>query len=385
MGVQLNAAQREAQRYFREFAMEHVAPAASRIDIEQKLAPELIVQLARAGLLAALVPAELGGKPLDFISYGLLHEELGRACSSTRSLITVHSMVCHAVDRWGSSEQRTTWLSALARGEVIGAFALSEPNAGSDTAAIETNVTRTDGGFRLNGRKTWITCGQLAGLFLVFGKLQGAPCALLVPGDCPGLSRRPIFGMLGCRGSMLAELTFEDCDLPESALLGRPGFGLSHVAQSALDNGRYSIAWGCVGLLRACVEASVAHATQRKQSGGPLSEQPLIRRLLTNMLTDLKAARLLCWSAALARNAKDPNSLLEVALAKYYASTAATRVAADAVQVHGALGCSAESAVERWYRDAKIMEIIEGSTQIQQSLIAAHASELLDGDHEWGR
>ncbi len=383
MGVRLNAAQRELQRHYREFAAEHVTPAASRFDSEQKLAPELIVELARGGFLAALVPADFGGKPVDFVSYGLMHEELGRACSSTRSLITVHSMVCLAIDRWGTREQRTTWLPALARGDSIAAFALTEPNAGSDTSAIETNLTRTSGGFRLNGKKTWITCGQLAGVFLVFAKLEGAPCALLVPGDTPGFSRQPIFGMLGCRASMLAELTFDDCEIPESALLGRPGFGLSHVAQSALDNGRYSIAWGCVGLLRACVEASVAYANERRQSGAAIVDQPLVRRLLTNMVTELKAARLLCWSAALARSAKHPNSLLEVALAKYYASTAAARVAADAVQVHGARGCSDRYAVERWYRDAKIMEIIEGSTQIQQSLIAAHASELLDSDEEW--
>jgi alkylation response protein AidB-like acyl-CoA dehydrogenase len=336
--------------------------------------------MADAGWFGAMIPSTFGGSPLDFVSYGLLHEEVGRACSSTRCLLTVHSMVSSAIVRWGSPEVGAAWLPRLARGECLGAFALSEPNVGSDASAVETQIVRSGAGYVVNGTKRWITCGQVAGLFLVFGKLEGANVAVLVPRDSPGVTLRPIPGLLGCRAAMLAQLELRDCTLPENSLLGGRGFGLSHVALAALDIGRYSIAWGSLGLLRACLEASVRYTNERKQFGVAIGEHQLVRHLISDMLTEFKAARLLCLDAGWQREAGDPDSILAVTMAKYYASTAAMRAAANAVQLHGANGCSHEFQVERYFRDAKVMEIIEGSSQIQQLMIAKHASGSLDFD-----
>ena len=282
-------------------------------------------------------------------------------------------MAAYALQRCGSKALKEKLLPRLARGEMIGAFAVSEPGVGSDAAHPETTATATPEGYRLDGRKKWITFGERADIFLLLAASDKGPIAFLVDADTPGLTVTPIRGMLGTRGSMIAELKLDGCDVPAERRIGKEGLGFTMVISTALDLGRFSVACGCVGMLRACLEASVAHSATRQQFGSEIREHQLVRRLVTDMLTSLRCAELLCQRAGKLRDERAPNALAETMVAKYYASTAARRAADDAVQLQGALGCSQESDVERFYRDAKVMEIIEGSNQIQQITIADFA------------
>ncbi len=309
---------------------------------------------------------------MDMVTFGLLNEELGRGCSSLRSLLTVHSMVIQAVQRWGRREIKERWLPKLASGEAIGAFALSEPDVGSDASAIQARATATPEGYLLNGRKKWITSGQIADLFLVFARYEERPCAFLVERERAGLTILPLKGLLGLRASMPAELHFQQCLIPKSSLVGGEGFGVSAVAASALDLGRYSVACGCVGLAQACLDAVLSYTENRRQFGVELKEHQLVQQMVTNMLVTVQAARLLCYHAGALKDQGDPRMIMQTWSAKYFASRTAMRAASDAVQLHGANGCSNAYPVQRYFRDAKIMEIIEGSTQIQQVTIARY-------------
>jgi glutaryl-CoA dehydrogenase (non-decarboxylating) len=370
MKIELTLQQQELKSEFRTFVDREIIRCADKCDREEYTSPELIKKLAQKGYLGALLPKEIGGREMDAISYGILNEEIGRGCSSLRSLLTVHNMVCQALIKWGSKSQKEYWLPKLATGEKIAAFALSEPNVGSDAKNIETTATISGDSYILNGQKKWITYGQIADVFLVFAQWEGKPSAFLVEKDSPGLSVVPIFGMLGTRASMLAELHFDNCLIPQENLVCRPGFGFSHVASSALDYGRYSVAWGCVGIAQACLEACIKYTSERKQFNVYLKDHQLIRQMISEAIVNIKAARLLCYQAGYLKDIGDPRSIVETSIAKYFSSTMATKVANDAVQIHGGNGCSSEYPVQRYLRDTKIMEIIEGSTQIQQITIA---------------
>ncbi len=369
MILDLTPEQRAAREQFRTFAAERIAPFANAWDAQEAIPRELIAALGARGWLGSVLPSEDGGAGFDRITYGLLTEEIGRACSSSRSLLTVHDMVGHALRRWGKPEAKERFLQPLARGERIGAFALSEPNVGSDAAAIETRAVEDGESFILDGRKKWTTFGQIADLFLVFAKVTGQPAAFLVERDTPGLSVLPIHGMLGTRASMLAELHFDGCRVPRASMLGKPGFGISHVAATALELGRYSVACGSVGILQACLAASQDYAADRVQFGLPLAKHPLIRAMLTEMIANVRAGRLLCLRAGFLQERSDPAAFAETMVAKYFCSVVAAKGASDAVQIHGANGCGPDSSVARYLRDAKMMEIIEGSTQIQELAI----------------
>jgi glutaryl-CoA dehydrogenase (non-decarboxylating) len=370
--IEFTDEQAEARAGFRSFVDAEVLPHADGFDREERFPRALIEEAARRGYLGAALPEEYGGGAMDAITYGLLNEEVGRGCSSMRSLLTVHGMVAHALLKWGGKGLRARWLPRLAAGEKIAAFALTEPNVGSDARSVETSARQSGECYVLDGRKQWITFGQAADLFLVFAQCEGRPAAFLVERDSPGLAVEPVFGMLGVRASMLAELRLEGCRVPRENLVGREGFGFSHVASTALDLGRYTVAWGCVGIAQGCLEVSLRHAAVRRQFGVPLKDHQLVRQMLTDMLTGAKAARLLCCRAGFLRGRRAPEAVMETSIAKYFASTAASKAAADAVQLHGAYGCSAASPVQRYLRDAKIMEIIEGSTQMQQITIAEY-------------
>lgn len=333
----------------------------------------MIEGLAQRGYLGALLPEGVGGAGMDMVTFGLLNEEVGRACSSVRSLLTVHSMVSRALLKWGSREQKERWLPRLASGRTIAAFALTEPEVGSDAQSIQTTAAAAGEAYVLDGRKKWVSFGQVAGLFLVFARSEGGPAAFLVERESPGLAARPLSGALGVRASMLAELHLSECRVPRQNLLGGVGAGISHVASAALDYGRYSVAWGCVGITQACLEACLRYTGERKQFGVYLKEHQLVQRMIARMATGVKAARLLCWRAGSLKEAGDPQSIIETSVAKYFASTTAGRAAGDAVQIHGANGCGGEYPVQRYLRDAKVMEIIEGSTQIQELTIARHS------------
>jgi glutaryl-CoA dehydrogenase (non-decarboxylating) len=373
-----------ARREFRAFADRAVAPLADRRDREQKLEAAVVRELAAQHLLAAELAAEHGGRGLDALGLGLLMEELGRSCSSVRSLATVHGMVAHTLARWGTREQRETWLPRLGRGEWLAALAVTEPLAGSDLASVQTRAVRDGDDYVVTGDKRWITCGQIADGFLVLAASDAGPIALLVRSDAPGLAIEPIHGMLGTRGSMLAALQLRACRVPATAVVGRPGLGLSWIIATALDHGRFTVAWGAVGIAQACLEASLRHAMSRSQFGAPLVEHQLVRRMLSEMTADTRAARLVCLHAARLRQSRHTDSVAETSLAKHVAARTAMRVAHDAVQIHGALGCSDERSVERHFRDAKVMEIIEGSNEMHQIHITDLAIadlSALDADH----
>ncbi|MBW4636664.1 MAG: acyl-CoA dehydrogenase family protein [Gloeocapsa sp. UFS-A4-WI-NPMV-4B04] len=372
MKIELNPQQKNAKATFRAFVDEQIVPYADQCDREERTPLNLIQKLAQKGYLSAVIPQESGGSGMDMITFGLLNEELGRGCSSLRSLLTVHSMVAHALLKWGSRFQKEYWIPKLASGEVIAAFALSEPNVGSDAKSVETTATFSGDSYILNGQKKWITYGQIADIFLVFANCEGKPSTFLVEKNTPGLTIAPISGMLGVRASMLAELHLDNCQIPQENLVCRQGFGFSHVAASALDYGRYSVAWGCVGIAQACLEACIKYTSQRKQFGVYLKEHQLIRQMISEAIANIKAARLLCYQAGYLKEIGDPKSIIETSIAKYFASTIVNKVANDAVQIHGGNGCSSEYPVQRYLRDAKIMEIIEGSTQIQQITIAEY-------------
>lgn len=336
---------------------------------------EAVRQLADRGYLGAVVPADKGGPGFDSVEFGLLNEELGRGCSSLRSLLTVHSMVALTISRWGTEALKAQWLEKLGQGQAIGAFALTEAEAGSDAREIRTEAIESGDDFVLTGHKKWITFGQIADLFLVFARNQRGHSAFVLERNTPGLTISPVHGMLGTRASMMAELRLEQCRVPKRNLAGALGFGLSHIASSALDCGRYSVAWGCVGIGQACLESCLQYASRRKQSGALLREHQLVQRMITQMVAGVKAARLLCYHAGQLRDAGDPASIIETSVAKYFACKTAAEIARDAVQIHGANGCSSEYPVERFYRDAKIMEIIEGSNEIQEITIAQSACQ----------
>ncbi|MBB6171871.1 hypothetical protein HNR23_001931 [Nocardiopsis mwathae] len=364
---------------FRAFADTEIAPHAAEFDREQRIPTELVKRLAAEGFLGAVLPTEAGGPGMDMVTFGVLHEEVGRACSSVRSLLTVHSMVAFAVNRWGTAEQRAAWLPGLADGTALGAFCLTEPGAGSDAGRIAATAERTGGGFVINGTKKWITAGQTADVYLVFAKAPNGMSAFLVDRATPGLRVKPLHDIMGTRGSMLAELEFRDCEVGSRALLGPEGMGLSLVGTGALDIGRYSVACGSVGISQACVEACAAHTARRVAGSAPLREHQLIRRMLSDMVTGLEAGRLLCRRAGALKDEGDPATVMATWTAKYFASTAAVSAASDAVQIHGASGFGAGAAVGRYYRDAKVMEIIEGSSQIQQLTIAEQAFQAAAG------
>jgi glutaryl-CoA dehydrogenase (non-decarboxylating) len=372
MTATLSSQHTVAKAAFRDFVDEHLAPFADEFHRTQSTPPEIVQKLAEQGYLGLSIPEQFGGGGGDLVTLGLLAMELGRGCSSIRSLLTVHSMVAHAILRWGSKEQKETWLPRLARGERIAALALSEPDVGSDANAVKTRIADDGGDLVVNGRKTWITYGQMANLFLVFGRAADGPVAVLIERERAGFASEPIFDMLGIRASMTATLRIEECRVPGANLVGRRGLGISHVAGAALDLGRYTVACGCAGILEACLEASVAYTNTREQFGVLLKEHQLVRRMVSDMVTDHHAARLLCLEAGRLRDMRDPGALAATSIAKYFASTAAMRAASNAVQIHGANGCSASYPLQRYMGDAKIMEIIEGSTQIQQITLAEY-------------
>jgi alkylation response protein AidB-like acyl-CoA dehydrogenase len=358
----------------RAFVDTHIMPVADAYDRRGAVPEELQERIGEAGLWAPFLPAELGGQDLDLVTLGQVHEEVGRGCSSVRSLLTVHTMLTWALLRWGSPAQIEQWAPSLATGAVRGAFCLSEPaGGGSDTAGIRTTAVQHSGGWRLSGRKKWITGGQRADLFLVFARTETSVIALLVPRRSPGVRVIPLEDVLGTRASLIAELEFDDVRLGPDALLGPSSFASGMVLSGTLDLGRFSVASGSVGIVQACLEASAHYTAQRTVGGSKLRELQLIRAKLTDMVTDVRAARMLCHQAGVLKDAGDPATIMATWVAKYFASTAAARHSTEAVQIHGANGMSAEFPVARLYRDAKVMEIIEGSNEIQRITIADEA------------
>ena len=357
--------QQARQREFREFVAREIAPAAAEWDRAEKIPAATVASLASAGYLGSTLPVKFGGQGWDTVTFGLLNEAFGRASAALTDLLTVQAMVSMTVLKWGSEEQKSRWLPALARGEIIGAFALTEPGGGSDLQSLQTRFTESgDGTYRLNGQKTWISYGQTAGLFLVIGHAGALPTACLLPRESAGLSVEPITGMLGFRAAGLARVTFSEVAIPAANILGKPGAALSFIAPVGLQYGRLSTACSALGLLRGCFEEAAARAATRK-----VGDFGMIRAMLARMGTDLHAAALLCLAACRATDDRLPEAFTKALMAKYFSSQAAVRAATDAVQIWGAAGCHEDAPVARYYRDAKILEIIEGTTQIHEELL----------------
>lgn len=373
MKIELTPRQAELQTEFREFADKEIAPYAARNDIEEKLDSEVVNKLTKKGYLGSMLPKKYGGMELDNVSIGILNEEIGRGCSSARSLLTVHGMVSLAILRWGTMEQKEYYLPKMASGDMLGAFGLTEPSVGSDAKNIETTAVLSEDMYVLNGTKKWITMSQIADVFLIFAQCGGKPTAFLVERNTPGFTIVPMSGLMGCRASMIGELHLEDCRIPKDAIVGTVGSGLTHVALAALDYGRYTVACGGVGLAQACLEESIKYSRKRKQFNAPLRENQLIQKMITEMVVGIKAARLMCYNAGYLKDEMDPDSLMETWNVKYFVSKVANMSANYAVQIHGANGYCNKYPVERLFRDAKSSEIIEGTSQMHEVLIATNA------------
>lgn len=362
----------QSREQFHNEAARIVGGRGDEFDIKQTLPDSVITDIGKLGWLGAAIPEEFGGTAFDSYSLGHVCEALARQSGSLLSLMTVHTMVSFAIARWGSAPQRDRWLGRMAKGEIIGAFALTEPEAGSDAKSASSQLVREGNELILDGSKKWISLGQKAGLFLVAAKLDDHLVSVLVPRDTPGFEVRPMGDLYGFRAAMLGELQFSGCRLPLENLVGNVDFGLSQIVGSVLDQGRYCIAWGAVGLAQCCLDASLAYAQTRRQFDCALGEHQLVQEMITNMMAETKASRLMCMDAAALRTSGNSDMLLATVMAKYFAGNAAERIAGDAVQLHGANGFSINYPVQRCLRDAKVLNIIEGSTQMQQVLIARH-------------
>ncbi|MEU7039444.1 acyl-CoA dehydrogenase family protein [Streptomyces varsoviensis] len=329
-----------------------------------------VTTIARTGALGAMVPAEYGGAPWSHAAYGDANRLLGTVSAAAQSLLTVHGMVCRSLARWGAPAVRADWLPRLAAGVEIGAFALTEEQAGSDVSALTCTARPVPDGWRLTGVKRWISFGMLADVFLVFARTPRGQAAFAVRADDPGLAREPEARTAGFRAAHLARLTLDDCAVPADRLVGRPGFGLAEVAARALTLGRLCVAFGALGVAEACRDATLHTAAQRRRFGRRLGEFQLVQGLIADTEVALEGARALAQRAARALDDGDDWAVAQVLTAKLAASRAA-RLAADcSAQLHGAEGLAEGSPVERRSQDARVLEIIEGNTQLLQQLIA---------------
>ena len=367
MDFELTAEQELIRETARAFCDAEVVPHAREWDRAETMDRGIVAKLADLGFLA--------GWELDTISYCLVMEELGRADSSVRGIVSVNTgLVGKTIVHWGTDEQRAEWLPMLASGEALGCYALTEPGSGSDPAALVTRAERRGGTWRISGSKIFITLGSWAGVALVFARTggegaRGITC-FLVPTGAPGFTARRIEGKLGLRAQDTAEIFLDGVDVPDAARLGGEGEGF-RVAMSALDNGRISLAAGCVGIARGCLEACVEYAAERRQFGRSIASFQLVQELIADIAVETDAARLLTWRAAALADAGSRHTL-ESSVAKYYASEASVRASNAAVQVHGGYGYVDEYPVGKYLRDARVTTLYEGTSQIQKLIIGRH-------------
>ena len=371
----LTEAQTLVQRTARDFATDKLLPIAHDIDERSAVPPAILQQLASLGFMGVYVPEELGGAGLDAVSYVLLCEEINRACASTGVIIQAHnSLCCGPILRYGTPAQHERWLRPLARGAKLGCFALSEPASGSDAAGLQMTAKRDGAGWVLNGTKNFITNGVSADVIVAFaqtktGSKSKGIVAFVVDKPTPGLTVGRIEQKLGIRGSDTAQLVFENVQVGDDQRLGEVGEGFT-IALSTLDGGRIGIAAQAIGIARACLEDSLAYAKQRQAFGKPIAEFQAIQWMLADMATELDAARLLVWRAATLKD-RGERFTAESAMAKLFASDIAMKAARNCVQIFGGYGYLKDFPAERHYRDAKITEIYEGTSEIMKLVIAA--------------
>ncbi len=365
----------EQQRIIDEalaFADAEIRPFATEFETNEGVPRSLVDKMAEKGYLGATFPEEYGGMGLDPVTYGLLSEAIGKACASTRGLMTVHtSLVGESLLRWASKEQKDKWIPSMARGEKIAAFGLTEPDVGTDAKSIKTSYRKEGDKFIINGAKKWITFGNMADIFLVIARGEKGISAFIVERERKGVSTTAIKGLLASRAAHIAEINFEEVEVPEENLICKEGTGFTYVVNTALDHGRYSIAWSGVAIAGEAVDAMVAYSRKRSQFGKKIYNHQLIQGMIGDAVTKLHAGRALCLRAGELRKANDSSSVIETTIAKYFTSKIAMEIAIDAVQVHGGNGCCNAYPVERLFREAKVLEIIEGTSQVQQEIISS--------------
>ncbi|MFF5786925.1 acyl-CoA dehydrogenase family protein [Streptomyces sp. NPDC012693] len=373
MDLALSEEQEAVRRLAEDFVAREVTPHAVAWDRAEEVDRAIVKKLGAVGFLGLTIPEKYGGSGGDHLAYCLVTEELGRGDSSVRGIVSVSlGLVAKTIASWGSEEQKRAWLPRLASGEALGCFGLTEPGTGSDAGNLATRAVRDGDDYVLDGTKMFITNGTWADVVLLFARTGDAPghkgvSAFLVPTDTPGLTRRPVHGKLGLRGQATAELVLDGVRVPAAALLGPEGKGFT-VAMSALAKGRMSVAAGCVGIAQAALDAAVRYAGEREQFGKPIASYQLVQELISDIAVDVDAARLLTWRVAdLVDRGQD--FATAASKAKLYASEAAVRAANNALQVFGGYGYIDEYPVGKLLRDARVMTLYEGTTQIQKLII----------------
>ncbi len=374
MNFDLSDEQKLIEQTAREFTDGEIMPVAGANSENHFFDRDLVAKIAAQGFLGAIVPREYGGAGLDYATYAIICEEIGRGCSAMRTVVSVQtSLVCSTILKWGTEEQKQRYLPLLCSGEWLGCFGLTEPGSGSAAADQKTRAVRQDdGSWLINGAKMWISLGNNASLALIFAQTdpslghRGLAC-FLIETDQPGFMPSQITAKMGLWASDTAEIALDDVTASADSMLGEVGDGFK-VAMSALDSGRYSVAAGCVGLARAALEESISYANERTQFDRPIAGFQLVQAMIADMVVKTEAARLLVYKAGSVKDAGKP-STLETSIAKYFATEAAVWCSDKAIQVHGGAGYSREHPVERYYRDARVTTIYEGTSQIQQLII----------------
>jgi alkylation response protein AidB-like acyl-CoA dehydrogenase len=360
----------------KDFAEKEMIPFVAEWEEKNEIPMEFYKKMGKLGMLGAPMPEEYGGSGMDYVSYHIMIEEVARACSSVRTTVSVQTSLAETnLLLYGSEELKQKYLVGLAKGELLGAWALTEPNAGSDVSGMQTIAKEEDDGWVLNGSKMFISNGDIADVVVVFARLPNTKrhdgmCAFVVEKGTPGFSigNVEIGTKLGLRTSHTAELVFEDCKVPKENLIGKPGDGWD-MAMKVLNSGRLSVAAGAVGIARACLEASIKFAKERHAFGRPIGKFQMIKDKIAQMSAEIDAARLLVMRAAQKRDLGKDNTL-EVSQAKLFSAQVVMKAADEAVQIHGGYGYSSEFPVERYFRDAKICSIYEGTNEIQKLIIA---------------
>jgi butyryl-CoA dehydrogenase len=376
MEFELTEEQRMIRDTAREFAAREIAPRAAELDKTGRWPSEILAKMAELGLMGVAIPQEHGGAGMDTLSYALAMEEISAACASCGVIMSVNnSLFCDPVYKFGTADQKKRVLEPVARGQKLGCFGLTEPMSGSDAQTMVTSAEKAPGGFVLNGAKNWITNGPHADWIIVFAITdRSGPkvrhTAFLVERGTPGFTLNPPDHKLGIHAAHSCTVFFENCKVPDANVVGNVGDGFK-VAMATLDGGRIGIACQAIGIARAAFEKSLAYAKERKSFGVPIAQHQAIQFMLSDMATQIDAARLLAWRAAVLKD-RGVRHTAESSMAKLYASEMATRVTHKAIQVHGGYGYSTEFPVERHYRDARITEIYEGTSEIQRIVIAAH-------------
>lgn len=373
MNLELSEEQTAVRQLAKDFVDREIAPHVVEWDRAEEVDRSLVKKLGEVGFLGLTVDEAYGGSGGDHLAYCLVTEELGRGDSSVRGIVSVSlGLVAKTIAHWGSEEQKRQWLPGLTSGTQVGCFGLTEPGTGSDAGHLTTRAVRDGGDYVINGTKMFITNGTWADVVLLFARSTDAPghrgvSAFLVPTDTPGLTRHTVHGKLGLRGQATAELVLEDVRVPASAMLAPEGKGFS-VAMSALAKGRMSVAAGCVGIAQAALDAAVTYATQREQFGKTIAHHQLVQELISDIAVDVDAARLLTWRVADLVDRGLPFAT-ESSKAKLFASEAAVRAANNALQVFGGYGYIDEYPAGKLLRDARVMTLYEGTSQIQKLVI----------------